>query len=255
MNELVITLIIVCPLVFLAAFIDAVAGGGGLISLPAYLLAGLPAHMAMGTNKLVASTGTVIAAVEYLRKGKLMVKIAVFSAVGAAIGGGLGSKMALIIPEDKLTLLIVVALPIVAVFLITQKNLGSDESVPFEMSFFKQTLFALSIGIFIGFYDGLVGPGTGTFMIIAFAKLFNMDLVTCSGCAKLSNLASNVASAIIFMIAGEVMWIIVIPAAACSMIGGIMGAKYAIKGGSKNVRKLIFVVIGLLFIKFIIELI
>lgn len=255
MNELAITLLIVCPLIFLSAFIDAIAGGGGLISLPAYLLAGLSAHQAIGTNKLVACTGTILAAVQYFREGKLLVKIALFSALGAAIGAAGGSSLALVIPEKTLELIIVIILPVVAVFLITQKSFGDDDSVPKDMPRMKEITYSLMIGVFIGFYDGLVGPGTGTFMIIAFTKIFNLDLVTSSGCAKLSNLASNIASAIIFTIAGEIMWQTVIPAGICCMIGGSMGARYAIRGGSRNVRKVIFVVIGLLLIKFITELI
>lgn len=247
-------LLIVCPLVFLASFIDAIAGGGGLISLPAYLLAGLPAHNAMGTNKFVSPVGSLAATISYLRKGKMNVAIAAVAAVGAISGAACGSRLVLGIPENALKLIILIALPVVAVFLLTQKNLGADDSEFKDYGKAKQCLFALLIGLFLGFYDGMVGPGTGTFMIIAFSKVFNLDLVTSSGCAKMANLASNVGSMIVFILAGKVLWGVALPAVAFSMAGGIAGSHYAIKGGSKEVRKVIFVVIGLLIIKFIWEL-
>lgn len=255
MDNLLVTFLIVCPLIFLAAFIDAVAGGGGLISLPAYLLAGLPAHIAMGTNKVVSPTGTLVATINYLRGGKLNMRIALPAAVGAIIGASCGSRLILMLPENVLKLIILIVLPIVAVFLATQKDFGSDDSVVKELSNSKMYTYAALIGLFIGFYDGMVGPGTGTFMIIAFTKVFNLDLVTSSGCAKMANLASNVGSAIVLAIAGKVMWILVVPAAICCMVGGKLGSSYAMKGGSKNVRKVIYIVLALLIIKFITELI
>ncbi len=247
-------LLIVCPLIFIASFVDAVAGGGGLISLPAYLLAGLPAHTAMGTNKAVSPLGSLTATITYLRKGKLNVAVAGIAAVGAIAGAALGSRLVLGIPEHILNLAIIIILPVVAIFLLTQKNLGADDSEPREYPKGKMIIFACLIGLFIGFYDGMVGPGTGTFMIIAFAKVFNFDLVMSSGCAKLANLASNVGSAIVFIIAGKVMWSVAIPAVVCSILGGYFGSRYAINGGSKSVRKVIFLVIGMLILKFLLEI-
>ncbi len=248
-------LIIVCPLIFVASFIDAVAGGGGLISLPAYLLAGLPPHNAMATNKVVSPIGSLIATIDYLRKGKINLLVGGVAAVGAITGATIGSNLVLLMSAKLLSTIILVSLPVVAVFIFTQKNLGSDDSIPKEMSRGSKIVFGFLVGLVLGFYDGMVGPGTGTFMIIAFAKIFRYDLVTSSGCAKLANLASNVGSAIVFILAGKVLWAVAIPAAVCSLAGGHFGAAYAIKGGSKNVRKVIFVVLGLLFVKFIAELV
>ncbi len=248
------TLLIVCPLIFIAAFVDAVAGGGGLISLPAYLLAGLPPHNAMATNKVASPIGSLAATISYLAKGKMNLLIGAAAAAGALAGAAGGSSLVLYMSEKLLKTIILVALPVVAAFIFTQKNLGADDSVPKAYPIWKKVLYAAVIGVILGFYDGMVGPGTGTFMLIAFAKVFRLDLVTSSGCAKLANLASNVASAVIFILAGKVIWAVAIPAAVCSMAGGYAGSVYAIRGGSKNVRKVIFVVIGLLFVKFIVEL-
>lgn len=254
MDNLMMTFAIVCPLIFLASFIDAVAGGGGLVSLPAFLLAGMPPHMALGTNKVVMPTGTLIATVNYLRGGKMQMKVAVYSAIGALIGGGLGSRLILFVPEEAFKIIILVALPLVAIFIATQKNFGSDDSVMKELPHVRIAVYSLLIGLFIGFYDGMVGPGTGTFLILAYTKVFNLDLVTSSGCAKLANLTSNIASAIVLSLAGQVMWIVVAPAVVCAMVGGRIGSSYAMKGGSKNVRKVIYVVLVLLIIKFLTEL-
>ncbi|MGL4346273.1 MAG: sulfite exporter TauE/SafE family protein [Cellulosilyticaceae bacterium] len=241
-------LMIICPLVFVAGFVDAIAGGGGIISIPAYLFAGLPAHYAAGCNKFSASLGTVVAAGKYLKSGKVKLRIAVFSAMGAVIGASLGTSLALYVSEQTLKTLLLVALPLVAIFLFTQKNLGKEQSSKVH-SIRQQSIYALIIGIVVGGYDGLIGPGTGTFLILAFSSILGLELVTASGCAKVSNLASNITSTIIFVIGGKVIFLIAIPAALCSMTGGYIGARCAIKGGAKYVRYVMFVVLALLFVK------
>ncbi|MBE6024433.1 MAG: sulfite exporter TauE/SafE family protein [Cellulosilyticum sp.] len=254
MNEALRMLVIVCPLIFVAGFVDAVAGGGGVISLPAYFLGGLPVHIAAGTNKLSAGCGTIIAAIKYLRDGKVKIRIAVFSAIGAVCGSTIGTSLALFISEQLLKGIMLVAIPLVAIFLVTQKNIGK-ETVEKEMSVSRQSILATLIGLVIGCYDGLIGPGTGTFLILAFTALLGLELVTSSGCAKVSNLASNITSMIIYVLNGKVLFWLAIPAAICAMLGGYAGARFAIKGGAKNVRYVMFVVLILLFGKTFLELI
>lgn len=254
MNEVIKTLIIACPLVFLAGFVDAVAGGGGVISLPAYFLAGLPAHIAAGTNKLSAGFGTIIAALKYLKDGKVHIRIAVFSALGSVIGSMIGTSLALLISEQLLKGLMLVAIPLVALFMVTQKGL-SKETKEKELSLAWQSIIATVIGLVIGCYDGLIGPGTGTFLILAFSTLLGLELVTSSGCAKVSNLASNITAMIIYIMNGKVLFWLALPAAACAMLGGYTGARFAIKGGAKNVKYVMFLVLGLLFCKTLLELI
>lgn len=252
MNETIKMLLIICPLVFTAGFVDAIAGGGGIISLPAYLFAGLPAHFAAGCNKFSASLGTIIAAKKYFTSGKVKVRIALFSAIGAIVGAYVGTSLALYISEKTLKSLLLLALPLVAVFLVMQKNFGKEQ-VEREFTLKKQSVISIMIGLVIGCYDGLIGPGTGTFLILAFSGILGLELVTASGCAKVSNLASNITSMIIFILSGKVIFLIAIPAAVSSMIGSYIGAKFAIKGGAKYVRYVMFVVLGLLFIKTTLE--
>ena len=243
-------LLIVLPLIFLGGFVDSVAGGGGLITLPAYLMAGIPPHFAMGTNKVVNGFGTALASFKYFRGGKIRLRPAVIAGVGALAGAAVGTKIALLISEDILKIMMLVALPCAAVLLMLKKDFGKEDGTPAqEYTPREEAVRAALIGLGLGCYDGLIGPGTGTFMIMAFTMALSMDLLTSSGCAKLANLASNIASAVLFIFSGKVFWLLAIPAAACNMLGAYCGSRYAMRGGSKKVRGMIFVVLGLLFIK------
>ena len=255
MDELIRLYLIVCPLIFLGGFVDSVAGGGGLITLPAYLMAGIPTHTAMGTNKVVNAVGTGTAALRYLKSGKVHVRVALIAAAGALAGSAIGTRIALLIPENILKLLMLIALPVVAVVLTVKRDFGRESSAPAKTYTRRyEAAAAALIGLLIGCYDGLIGPGTGTFMIMAFSMALSMDLITASGCAKIGNLASNVASAVLFLLNGKIFWVLVVPAALCNALGGYCGARYAIRGGSGKVRGMIFVVLGLMFAKMLWEL-
>lgn len=253
-DELLKMCLIVCPLIFLGGFVDSVAGGGGLITLPAYMMAGVPVHFAAGTNKVVNGIGTAAATVKYFRSGKIRLSVALPAAAGALIGGYLGAEIAKLLSDALLQGLMLVALPVVAVFLVLKKDFGQETG---EMTRGRtyELLVSLGIGLVIGCYDGMIGPGTGTFLIMAFTALLSLDMVTASGCAKVGNLASNVAAAVSFIIGSSVMWQLVLPATICSVAGNYCGAMYAIKGGGRRIRGMIFVVLGMLFVKLLWELI
>lgn len=242
--------LIVCPLIFLGSFVDSIAGGGGIITLPAYLLAGLPAHTAAGTNKLVAVFGSVTASVNYLRSGNVMVRIALLAALGSLIGGTLGTQLALFIPEATLELIMMIVLPIVALFLTFRRDFGVNNNAK-KLSKPMESITAFAIGLVIGCYDGLIGPGTGTFLMLCFCGLLGLDLLVSGGCAKVANMASNIASGIVFLFNGKAMYSLLLPAALCSIAGGFLGSRFAIKGGSKRIRKVMLLVLGLLFAKMI----
>ena len=254
MDELLRMCLIVCPLIFLGGFVDSVAGGGGVITLPAYLMAGVPVHLAAGTNKVVNGIGTATATVKYFRSGKIRLSVALPAAAGALAGGYLGAEIAKLLSDALLQGLMLVALPVVAVFLVLKKDFGQETGEPTRGRTYE-LLVSLGIGLAIGCYDGMVGPGTGTFMIMAFTGLMSLDLVTASGCAKVGNLASNIAAAVSFAAGGSVLWQLVLPATACSVAGNYCGALYAIRGGGKRIRGMIFVVLVMLFIKLLWELV
>ena len=242
---------IVCPLVFLAGFIDSIAGGGGLIATPAYMLAGLPMHSVLGTNKAMSMFGTSVAAWKYIKSGNINWHAAVVAAIGSFAGSALGSQIALRINADTLKTVFVFILPVVAIFVLFGKKKSDKESV--MLTGFKLNLVAFMVGAVTGAYDGLIGPGAGTFMIIGFNMLVGLDYIKSGGCAKVVNLASNVSAFISFVMAGQVIWALAIPAAIFSMAGNLLGSSYAIKHGSGLVKKvMIFVLIGI-FIKLAID--
>ena len=253
--ELIQTLLIVCPLIFLAGFIDAIAGGGGLIALPAYLFAGFPAHTAVGCNKFSSCAGLVAASAKYFREGKVRVSVALYSALGCIVGAGCGTRLALIFPERTLRLIVLIAIPVVAVFLAPRKKLGTDEGEQVTMSRRREALVSVAIGLAVGLYDGLIGPGAGTFLILGFTTFLKLGLVQASACAKVSNMASNLTSVVLYAFSGNILYALALPAAACSVVGGWCGAKVAVKGGGKRVKQFMYIVLILLFVKLISDLI
>ena len=241
--------LIVCPLVFLAGFIDAIAGGGGIITIPAYLLAGLPAHLAVGTNKTVAGLGTLTSVFKYIKNGAVIGDVALFASMGSITGAFIGSGIALHLSEQVLKTILLVALPCVALFLTFNRGFGLNDGAMKSHSPTKRRLLSLLVGLVVGGYDGLIGPGAGTFLIIGFAAVLGTDLLTGSACGRVTNLASNLTSMLMYIHAGQVDFLLTVPAAVCYGLGGYAGSGYALKGGSKNVRKVMFVVLALLFIK------
>lgn len=241
------TFFIVCPLVFLAGFVDSIAGGGGVISLPAYLLAGLPIKMAAGTNKLAAGFGTMLSAYRFSKSGNVNWLCAIPAAVFSLAGASLGTSVAVYMKENLLQLIVLASLPLVAVFLFFSRSFGERERP--EKSKGATILISSGIGLLIGMYDGLVGPGTGTFLTLAFSLGLGYTLLKASGCARVANLASNVASMVVYILHGNVVFLVGIPAMAFSMLGHYTGSRFAIKGGNSRIRLLMFVVLGLLFIK------
>ncbi len=244
--------LIVCPLIFLGSFVDSVAGGGGIITLPAYLLAGLPTHTALGTNKLVATFGSVTASAKYLLSGKVLLRVALLSALGSLVGGALGTRLALYIPENILQVIMMVVLPLIALFLTLKRDFGM-EARPKVLSRPVEGSISLAIGFFIGCYDGLIGPGTGTFLMLCFSGFLGLDLLVSGGCAKVSNMASNIASAAVCLLNGKILYALVLPAAICSVAGSYFGSRFAINGGSKRIRQVMFLVLALLLVKIVFD--
>ena len=238
---------------FLAGFVDAVAGGGALIGLPAYFLAGLPAHLALGTNKTASSVGTVVSSIKYFKSGNVRAAIALPAAAGSFVGAAAGARLALLLPEQTVKLMLLAVLPCVALFLSFNRGFGMKKT-EIALPVGRQIPLSALIGVVLGGYGGLVGAGTGTFFILAFTAVLGTDLLTGAGCTRVANLASNLASMAVFAAAGKVDWSLAVPAAVLCGAGQYVGSVYALRGGSKNVRKVIFLVLGLLFVKVGLEL-
>lgn len=242
------TFLIVCPLVFLAGLIDAIGGGGGLISLPAYLIAGLPPHVAVATNKLSSPFGTALATYRFIRAGLVNFKLAIPSVIAAIIGSSIGAHISLMIPEEIMTYVLVIVLPVSA-FLVLNKKLfndnGSDEVILNKRTYITATTAALIIGV----YDGFYGPGTGTFLIIAFTIFAKLDMKMANAQAKVINLTTNVTALVIFLMNGQVLLTLGLAAAACNMVGGYIGAGLVMKNGAKIAKPSIILVLCLLALK------
>ena len=245
MNVNIWTFAIVCPLIFLAGFVDSIAGGGGVISLPAYLIAGVPIKLAAGTNKFANGCGT--ASYKYMKSGNINWLCALPAAVGSLVGSAAGSSLAVYMRAELLQMVVLTALPLVALILVFFRDFGKEEKPPKSPG--ETIALSGAIGTAIGLYDGLIGPGTGTFLTIAFSAVLGYSLLKSSGCAKIANLASNVASMVVFFCHGDILFSVGIPAMACSMLGNYMGSRFAIRGGSSKIRRVMFLVLGLLFVK------
>ena len=241
-------LFIICPLIFLAGLIDAIAGGGGIISLPAYIVAGLPPHLATGTNKCSSTCGTLFSTLRFMRSKKIHYIAAITSAGAALIGSPIGATINMIIEERYLGYTMLVLLPIIALFLVFKKDFGDKIKIQQE-SKYKIIGLSLLSGFLIGMYDGFFGPGTGTFLILIYTGIIGFDLVTASGNAKVVNLSSNVAALVTFALNGKVVWHIGLLAAIFGIAGNWIGAGLAIKGGKKIIRPMFMVVLALLIIK------
>ncbi|CEM61431.1 sulfite exporter TauE/SafE family protein [Treponema phagedenis] len=235
-----------CFFVFLAGFVDSAAGGGGLISLPAFFFVGVPTHHAIGCNKFSAACGTTFSAFRFFTHKALDWKVAGISAIFSFFTSFLGTKLALKIDPITLKTVFIIVLPIVAVFLLLKRNFGS-ENKSFEIPQKKAFILAGGIGSVIGFYDGLIGPGTGTFAIIAYSMWMKYDLKNASGNAKILNLASNYASVIAVILSNKVIYSIALPVAVCNIIGNYLGSGFALKKGAAFIRPLMIIVILLLF--------
>lgn len=241
---------IVLPFIFLAGLIDAIAGGGGLISLPAYWSAGLPPHLALGTNKFSSCFGTIFSTAHYFHAKMIDIPVALLSAAFALLGSWLGTSAVLLVSSKFLNYLLVFLIPIVAVVSLMNRNLGLKNRAHLVKQGFRLTLGSLA-GLVIGFYDGFFGPGTGTFLILIYASLMHYDFVQANGNTKVVNLASNVAALLTFAINGSVFLPLAIPGAVCGIVGNILGAKLVILKGNKLIRKVFIAALLLLLARVI----
>ena len=241
--------LIVLPLVFLASVVDAIAGGAGLISLPGYTVAGLNYDFASGNNKFSSTFGTLMATIRYSKSGKVLLRPALVTAALALPGSWLGTRAAMLLGGRVMHIFMVFAIPVVGVMVLL-KGRSPETSRPVTP---KQYPICAAIGLAIGFYDGFFGPGTGTFLILLFTWLLGMDAVTASATAKPVNLASNIASLVTRIAAGNVLFALAIPAVCCSIAGGWLGAKLALTRGARLIRWVMLGVLALLTVRLAIE--
>ncbi len=251
-DQYLLKLIIILPSIFIAGFIDSIAGGGGLISVPAYLAAGLPPHFALGTNKFSSTFGTLFATITYKQNKMIDLKVAFLASIFALLGSALGARTVLFIKPDFLRYILLILIPVITIFVLIKKDFGMvDRSKSVDG---KKALFFSSLaGLVIGFYDGFFGPGTGTFLILFFSLLLKYDLRMSNGNTKVVNLSSNVAALITFIFNGKVLFLIGIPAAIFGILGNLAGSRIAIKKGNNIIKVFFILVLSILFVKVILD--
>lgn len=234
-----VIVIFLCLGGFLASFVDSIAGGGGLISMPVLLISGLPAHLALGTNKFASSCGSFTSAYRYYKSGKtnvaLLKKLLPFTILGCI----LGVKCVLSISDEFLNLLVFIMIVAVTIYTYTKKDLGTEDK--FKELTDKNIKLGMLMAFLLGFYDGFFGPGTGTFLTFALIKIYGFDFLHASANTKILNFTSNFIALILFMFSGQILYKVAIPFAISMIIGGYIGAKLAIKKGSTVIKPIFLV--------------
>ncbi|WP_286961298.1 MULTISPECIES: TSUP family transporter [Arsenicicoccus] len=229
---------------FCAGWVDAVVGGGGLIQLPA-LLVGLPGAspaQILATNKLASICGTSTSAVTYYRRVRPDLRTAIPLAVAAFAGSSLGAVVATRIPKEAFNPIILVALVVVGAYTVVKPSLGASTQLRFSGR--HHLAAALVIGVVIGFYDGALGPGTGSFFVFALVGLTGYAFLEASAKAKIANFATNLAALVVFIPHGAVMWPIGVVMGLANIAGGYIGARTAVSRGTGFVRIVFIVVVG-----------
>ncbi|WP_242864785.1 sulfite exporter TauE/SafE family protein [Youngiibacter fragilis] len=242
-------MIFLCSAGFLAAFVDSIAGGGGLISLPAYLFAGVPPHFALGTNKFASTSGSFLSTLGYARSNKINFRLLRFAVPATVLGAALGVRTVLLIPQDFLSPFVSVMILVVGLYTVFKKGIGEQNN--FTTITRRKVLFGTLVGFTLGFYDGFFGPGTGSFLIFIFIRFFRYDFINASGNAKLINFTSNITSLVMFALNGKIDYAIGIPVALFMMAGSTVGTRLAIRNGSKFIRPIFITMSIAVFVKLV----
>lgn len=234
----------------LAGWVDAVVGGGGLLLLPTLLVAapGIPVATALGTNKLAAIAGTSTAAVTYARRTKIDWTVAGPAAALAVATAGAGAALAGAVPAGAYRPVVLTVLVAVAVFVAARPQLGAA-ATPHHRTPHRTVAAVTVTGVGIALYDGLIGPGTGTFLVVAFTLLIGTDFVQGSAMAKVVNAGTNLGALVVFGLTGHVWWLLGTAMAVCNILGATIGARMAVRRGTGFVRVVLLTVVCALVAK------
>lgn len=245
-----VTLLLLCLFAFAAGLVDAIVGGGGLIQTPAslVLLPQLPVATVIGSLKIPSFTGTGFATLQYLKKVDIKWRLTGAMCLTAFLAAFAGSETLTRVSNRYMKPVILLVLILVAVYTYTKKDFGQQQSK--KISDKKEWGYALLISSIIGFYDGFIGPGAGSFLILAFIALMKFDFLHASANAKLLNLSTNFGSILLFLIKGSILWSVAIPMAISNGLGGILGAKLAIAKGNRFIRVFFLLIITVTLIRF-----
>ncbi len=246
----ILTILAFIVLSFIAGFIDAVVGGGGLIQLPA-LLINLPntsLPTLFGTNKIAALSGTTVAAYNYSKRIKFDFKLLFIVSFFAFVASYLGAKAVSIINVNTLKPIILVILALIAIYTFIKKDLGSVQTKTLTPK--KQMLFGSLIGFIVGFYDGFMGPGTGSFFVLGFVVILGFEFIAASAYSKIINCMTNISALIVFIKQGNYLLEIAILMSVCNIFGNVIGSRLALKKGNGFVRIIFLVIVSIMIIRY-----
>jgi uncharacterized protein len=244
------SVIIVCLASFAAGFIDAIVGGGGLVQTPVLFMVfpNYPVATLLGTTKLPSFSGTAVSLYQYAKHVEMRWRLLLWIALAAFCAAMLGSRLVTEISNDVFKPIILIALIGVAIYTYTKKNFGQHEAK--ELSFTNALLRGITAGLLIGFYDGFIGPGTGSFLVLMFISVLGFDFMYASAHAKSVNLATNAASILYFTISGHFIIELAIPMAICNMLGGFTGTRFALLKGNQFIRIFFLLIVCATIVRF-----
>jgi uncharacterized membrane protein YfcA len=226
---------------FLAGYIDSIAGGGGMVQVPVLLLSGLSPLHVLASNKMAGLVGVLMATIKYAISKKISWKVVSIAIIPCLVASYIGSRLVMFVSDEIIKWAIILAIPVALVFLFKKSKKIVEEKTEVTT---KNIILATAP---IGFYDGLLGPGTGTYMTISMKKFLHLDYLVATASTKPLNFATNVGSAIAFIAAGKVLWGVAIVLGLANIAGSYVGSHYAIKGGEEFIKKvLVFVLVFML---------
>lgn len=239
---MIATMVFLCIAGFIAAFVDSIAGGGGLISLPALLLAGVPPHFSLGTNKFASTAASFTSSIKYAKSGKVNFKVLKYLIPCTLVGAVLGVSMVLKMDQSFLYTLVLVLVLFVGIYSIFSKSIGSEDR--FEGTTGRNIILGCILAFVLGFYDGFFGPGTGSFLIFGLIGIYKFNFLKAGGNARILNFTSNVTSLILFAINGKIKYFYGIPVAIAMIFGARLGTIFALNHGTKLIKP-IFITMSL----------
>ena len=241
---------LLCAFAFLAGFIDSIVGGGGLVQIPAFfvLYPQLTVPNVISTNRLASAVGTAVAGWNYARSVKIPWKTVLYAGFSAAICSYLGATIQSMLPSAVLKPIILVLIIAIAAYTYRKKDLGQrdDFRIPPE----KIPRWAAGIGAVLGFYNGFIGPGTGSLLVFGFVSLVGYSFLTASAISKIINVVSDVSSLVFFLLHKHVLFHLALPMMACNVAGSYLGSQMAVLRGNGFIRKVFMVVVAGIVLRF-----
>ncbi len=242
-----------CLAFFFAGIVDSVTGGGGLITIPVMLAAGIPVHYITGTNQCSAWIGAGVAACKYVKSGKVHLRSALITLPFALVGSYTGARLNLMVPDHYLKIFMLLTVPVMAAFVFANNNLGTDDRVD-EQSAASVAAISALIGLVLGGYQGFYGPGAGMFFMLAYAALLKLDLVRATGNTRFVIALSSTMSVLTYAASDAVIVNLALAATVFNIAGSYLGAALAIKNGAKVIRPVLFCVVLLLIVKLVFDI-